>query len=429
MAAYARRLMEHRLPRTIERLPGWLQRLVEIGALPSDPDELRVRKSVLVLSSVLMASIAFVWVVTYALARALGCRRRSRSSTRSPSAASIATFARTRRYILFRTSQLVLTPRVPVRAAVEPRRLRELLGRRPLGDHLAARRARSSSARASPSRGSLAFAGLVAVSAAIDPTLAANAPDVPQGVVVAFFALNILGVATTVFALLQYFVRARERALRTSRASTRRSSASRTSPSACCSTSSRRPSRRASRSDEERHRRRLPRGHRPVRRPRRVHAALASGSPPRELVSLLDGVFARWDALAAAHGVEKIKTIGDAYMVAGGHPAPAGRPRRGDRRGGARDGPGAGGAARRETGVPLAGADRHRQRARSSPASSAGRSSATTSGATPSTPRAGWSRTASPGTIQVTERAYERLREPVRCCASAGRSTSRARAR
>ncbi len=40
------------------------------------------------------------------------------------------------------------------------------------------------------------------------------------------------------------------------------------------------------------------------------------------LVSLLDGVFARWDALAAAHGVEKIKTIGDAYMVAGGIPVP-----------------------------------------------------------------------------------------------------------
>jgi guanylate cyclase len=36
----------------------------------------------------------------------------------------------------------------------------------------------------------------------------------------------------------------------------------------------------------------------------------------------LDGVFARWDALADRHGVEKIKTIGDAYMVAGGIPLP-----------------------------------------------------------------------------------------------------------
>ncbi len=37
---------------------------------------------------------------------------------------------------------------------------------------------------------------------------------------------------------------------------------------------------------------------------------------------LLDGVFARWDALVADHGVEKIKTIGDAYIVAGGIPVP-----------------------------------------------------------------------------------------------------------
>jgi adenylate cyclase len=39
-----------------------------------------------------------------------------------------------------------------------------------------------------------------------------------------------------------------------------------------------------------------------------------------ELVSLLDRVFARWDALVAEHGVEKIKTIGDAYMAAAGIP-------------------------------------------------------------------------------------------------------------
>ena len=31
-------------------------------------------------------------------------------------------------------------------------------------------------------------------------------------------------------------------------------------------------------------------------------------------------MFASWDSLTAEHGVEKIKTIGDAYMVAGGIP-------------------------------------------------------------------------------------------------------------
>ena len=40
-----------------------------------------------------------------------------------------------------------------------------------------------------------AFVGLVAVSGVIDPALAAGAPDIPSGVVVTFFVLNIVGVA------------------------------------------------------------------------------------------------------------------------------------------------------------------------------------------------------------------------------------------
>ncbi|MBI5609772.1 MAG: adenylate/guanylate cyclase domain-containing protein [Deltaproteobacteria bacterium] len=41
---------------------------------------------------------------------------------------------------------------------------------------------------------------------------------------------------------------------------------------------------------------------------------------PAQLVRDLNAVFRRFDALAAEHGVEKIKTIGDAYMVAAGVP-------------------------------------------------------------------------------------------------------------
>ena len=40
--------------------------------------------------------------------------------------------------------------------------------------------------------------------------------------------------------------------------------------------------------------------------------------PPNTLVELLDQVFCRFDTLAAKHGVEKIKTIGDAYMCVSG---------------------------------------------------------------------------------------------------------------
>ncbi|HWJ54149.1 MAG TPA: adenylate/guanylate cyclase domain-containing protein, partial [Propionibacteriaceae bacterium] len=41
-----------------------------------------------------------------------------------------------------------------------------------------------------------------------------------------------------------------------------------------------------------------------------------------ELVALLDQIFSAFDRLADAARVEKIKTIGDAYMVAGGLPEP-----------------------------------------------------------------------------------------------------------
>ncbi|WP_233258760.1 adenylate/guanylate cyclase domain-containing protein [[Phormidium] sp. ETS-05] len=41
-----------------------------------------------------------------------------------------------------------------------------------------------------------------------------------------------------------------------------------------------------------------------------------------ELVSALNEIFSTFDHLADKHGVEKIKTLGDAYMVAGGLPVP-----------------------------------------------------------------------------------------------------------
>ena len=44
--------------------------------------------------------------------------------------------------------------------------------------------------------------------------------------------------------------------------------------------------------------------------------------PANELVSLLNQVFTKFDELAAKYGLEKIKTIGDAYMVVGGVPEP-----------------------------------------------------------------------------------------------------------
>jgi class 3 adenylate cyclase len=48
----------------------------------------------------------------------------------------------------------------------------------------------------------------------------------------------------------------------------------------------------------------------------------AAKSSPEEFADTLDRLFGRFDALADRHGLEKIKTIGDAYMAVAGAPVP-----------------------------------------------------------------------------------------------------------
>jgi class 3 adenylate cyclase len=50
--------------------------------------------------------------------------------------------------------------------------------------------------------------------------------------------------------------------------------------------------------------------------------AHAARSPPVATVTLLNELFSQFDALTETRGLEKIKTVGDAYMVAGGLPDP-----------------------------------------------------------------------------------------------------------
>lgn len=49
---------------------------------------------------------------------------------------------------------------------------------------------------------------------------------------------------------------------------------------------------------------------------------MSSAADPVDVVNKLNEIFSDFDELAAKHGLEKIKTIGDAYMVAGGLPEP-----------------------------------------------------------------------------------------------------------
>jgi adenylate cyclase len=287
------------------RLPRPVRRLVEIGESPSDSEELRVRKAVLVLSTTLMAGLALVWVATYALL-GLWVSAAIPFTYQVASAVSLTWFSRTHRYARFRDSQLLMSLLLPFAlqwslGGFENASAVCLWGfTSPLGALLTA------GARAG-ARWFAAFVALVVASAAIDSALAADAPAIPDGLVIAFFALNVLGVATTAFALLQYFMRERERA------------------------------------HAESERLLLNVLPSPVARRLKAHDGIIAdhcddvtvlfadivGFTPlserlsaTEVVALLDRVFAAWDALVAEHGLEKIKTIGDAYMVAGGVPLP-----------------------------------------------------------------------------------------------------------
>lgn len=49
---------------------------------------------------------------------------------------------------------------------------------------------------------------------------------------------------------------------------------------------------------------------------------IAESFTPQQLIEQLDGCFTQFDQIAKKHNLEKIKTIGDAYMAVGGVPAP-----------------------------------------------------------------------------------------------------------
>ena len=105
-------MTERRFRRRMERLPRSVRRLVRIGESPSDSEELRVRKAVLVLSTVLMAGLALVWVATYA-SLGLWVSAAIPFVYQVASAASLWSFSRTRRFALFRDSQLLMSLLLP----------------------------------------------------------------------------------------------------------------------------------------------------------------------------------------------------------------------------------------------------------------------------------------------------------------------------
>ena len=283
-----------------------MQRVARIGALPTDSPNEALRKETLVLFTSFTALVSFVWVGTY-WALGLYLSAAMPFAYQVVCVANLVVFAKTKRYRFFRSSQLAL-------GLVLPFLLQLSLGgfvpssgivlwsfTAPLGALLF-------SSRRDATRWFVAFLGVIGLSAALEPLL--TPAEIPHGIVIAFFALNILGVTGTSYLLLHYFVRERDRA------------------AALIAAERVRSERLLLNVLPEPIAERLKAGESPIAdRASDVgvlfadlvgFTPLSETMPPEELVEVLDEVFTLFDGLVAEHGLEKIKTIGDAYMVASG---------------------------------------------------------------------------------------------------------------
>ncbi|HEX6331486.1 MAG TPA: adenylate/guanylate cyclase domain-containing protein [Actinomycetota bacterium] len=283
--------------------PTPLRRLTSLGAVDTDSEDQRLRRSTLVLSTCLVCVLTPLWIGTY-LALGLPLPAAIPLGYLLISLSSLSWFARTRRYAPFRTIQLTLMLLLPfalqwslggfiASSGVSLWALSSALGALMF----------SGTRRAVP--WFIAYLALLGASVALEPVL--EPASMPTGARVGFFAANLAGPSLVAYLLLQYFVRERER-------------------------------------EHERSERLLlnvlPA---PIARRLKQHSQIiadrfpeatvlfadvvdftpmSTDLPPEDVVALLDEVFTEFDLLAEERGLEKIKTIGDAYMVAGGLPTP-----------------------------------------------------------------------------------------------------------
>lgn len=297
---------------------GRIDRFANLGALPSDTDDMRVRKATLTLSTALFGLLAAIWGTVY-LVLGFPVAGSIPLVYVLLSAAGLGFFGRTKRYGFFRASQLGLLLVLPFLMQVSLGGFHASSGVLLWGFAVPL--------------GALVFYGprqsipwfaaylvVVVSSAILDPSIADEGRHVPTPTVVTFFILNIGGVALSSYLLLHYFVRERDRmkaALdRVHRLLLREQEKSErlllnVLPRAIADRLKETDGIIADTSSEV-----------SVLFADIVgFTALAERLPAERVVDLLNELFSAFDGLAEERGLEKIKTIGDAYMVAAGLPA------------------------------------------------------------------------------------------------------------
>jgi guanylate cyclase len=274
-----------------------------------DAEHVVLQKQLLVFSSVMIGVAGAVWGLLYiALGEVLaGTIPLSYSAL---SAISIALFSRHKRFRLFRSSQLGLTLILPFLLSIALGGIDNSSAvvlwslTSPLGALVFGGRAR------------LWFGGFAAVvlAAGILEPFMDDPPGLSSGVITTFFVANILGVATIAFILLQYFTSQRETAFNLLADEQERSEALLLNilPKQIAEALKASPTTIAEHYE----------GASVLFADVVEFTPMSARMTPTELVGLLNDVFTYFDEVADEMGIEKIKTIGDAYMAAAGVPTP-----------------------------------------------------------------------------------------------------------
>ena len=288
----------------------WLLITVEnVGADPGDSEEIRIQKRMLVAVTGIVTVFAVVWGLVYWL---LGEPKAGIIPLGYSvlTAINLVVFSRTKRYRLFRTTQLLLL-------LILPFALQFVLGgfvggsavtlwglMAPLG-------ALVMQGRREAVAWMIAFSVLLVVSLVLQPSMDIE-NDLREGVVPLFFLLNIFALSLTAFLVLNYFVGQRDRIQAQLEIEQAKSDTLLLNVL---------PEEVAE--DLKEH------GATDAKSYESVSVlfadvvgftAYAESVSPARMLALLTQVFTRFDEISQRHGVEKIRTIGDSYMAAAGVP-------------------------------------------------------------------------------------------------------------
>jgi adenylate cyclase len=282
-----------------------VDRAVSIGADPNDTADERFRRRLLVGVSLIILPVALIWGCLYWIVGEHGVALTPWAYA-AGSALSLVVFARNRNFAFLRTAQLVLILVAPAAGTVAVGSLDEasavvvwsLLA--PLGAVAFDRPGRAWPWFA-------AFVVSVPVVMGLAEVVRPNAADLPDAFVRTFDVLNIIVVSAVAMLLLVTFARGRETAQ--ARVETLLLNVL---PAEVAQRLQSDPNSIADHFDEV----------------SILFADVVDFTPlssrldAREVVGVLDRLFTSFDELVDRYDVEKIKTIGDCYMVAAGVPRP-----------------------------------------------------------------------------------------------------------